>query len=1084
MSDLVEIIETLLLTPPAADEAQTSDLLKNVAGRGAGQYGARLKDWLESDLSIYPEPITVQLIDNPDDRGIDVLVTGRRTGLRVGFQIKSDNDLKADQDKFVREAKAQYAEAGVWGLALYVFVMACRITPGNVRKYTYLQNTFALMPNKNVLWLDPSRAAGLLRAFSSPLPMPAPRPKGWAEFFVSVRQRNLADVYLNELPGLPPHERFQPPSQWNELVSHTDSLPLTILTGPPATGKTFAALQLLWRAFQQGRKALWVAPPRPMQTEGPIADSIGMQDMRERIDLVTRELGLHAHRPPLDAAEFIAAHLEPDSLVYIEDPFGKLDDEFEHSLHTYKFFDLDRFVSALGAGEPRSTCHILITSREGVFERWLNERRQQGRIPPDFAIVRIGPDSYSSAGRTRLITKLLRARGIAEPEEAALSIEDHVDVPFDATLIARDIETSATLEQVIASAEKLSHQYASKLSGLVSVETDAERLFLMLLSAFSTGGSGRHDFYTAYELLYKAIGIGGDVYTDIQSSLARHRPLFTRLDIMRIDALDGILSEHADFHLEPVHSTVNEGINGYLIDNAIELLDKVALALPEIEKHPLSNSAEKLVGIFILRLAFHDLQEKSKDAIFAALYGPHGGAHLDIPELLSLWNILPNKYKEGFFDYIAKQNTSTASEACATLTRINLPEQDAWRMLQLLAEHPGLGTMHFRIYGDPWGYLSEHIDQIPPDLRQHLDKEASAHPATFTYALANVIVTRWSDVSQEWRDAFMHAKSMRDVEVQERVLTAIAKSYNEVPEELRQFLDRQGTNPDYLIRAATAIAALLAYRSAPEKLGPMAMKVAGEPDVRAPLYVLTRTRGDGSQYLEFVRILLERANRAAAACLAACLLNILLYDGKGEPKPRWKFEAARACVAIGGKLARAVLAYNSFDHQRGSAALGYSPLTTMQEEPSQVRLAWVWSYANTAGRKPNMTVEETKELIKGLDEHERLLAINYLTAQAQSLPREIRELVEGFETAGEPYKRAIEEGRTHQQPKEHGRTTWSFPSEQFFAGEQKSIYDSLLDYTVITVPVMKDTEQKDMPASSQAILIHVMGHPLLDYERV
>jgi hypothetical protein len=1070
VNNLVEIIEALLLTPPAASEAETMSILKDVAGRGPGQYGARLKEWLESDLGIYPEPITVQLIDNPDDRGIDVLVTGRQTNLRVGFQIKSDNDLKPEQDKFVREAKAQYAEAGVWGLALYVFVMACRITPGNVRKYTYLQNSFALMPDKNVLWLDPSRAAGLLRAFSSALPSLTQRTKGWPEFFISARQLNLADVYLNELPRLPPHARFQSPSQWAELVEHTDSRSLTVLTGPPAVGKTFAALQLLLRAFQQGRKILWISPPRPLQTEGPIADPLGMPDMRERVDLVTRELGLHAHRPPLDAAEFIAAHLEPNSLVYIEDPFGKMDDEFNQSLHTYRFFDLDRFVSALGAGEPRSSCHILITSRAGLFERSIEERRQTGKAPLDFALVTIGPDSYPLSGRIALARKLLAERGVAAPQNAALSIVEHIDVPFDATLIARDVPQNATPAQVVASAEKISHQYADKLSGLILADTGAEHLFLLVFSALSTGGKGRFDFYTSYELLHNALGIHGDVYANVEASLTRYRPLYTRLGIVRL------LSEHADFHLEPVHSTVNESINGYLKDRAVEFLDRVAFVLPEIEKQPLFTGTEKIIGLFILRLAFDEIDGKSHDAIFDALYGSHGGAHLDIRELLSWWNTMGDKYKEQFFNFLARQETHIVGEACATLTTVEFPKNDAWRLLQVLAERPGLGVGEYRIWGDPWGYLNEHIGEIPPNLRQHLDEEASARPGTFTYALSDVIVARWEDVPQHWRDAFMHPKSIGRLSVQERVLIGIAKRYRGAPEELRLLFDRQATNPDPLMRAATAIAALLAYKFDPETVGPFAMKVAGDTDVRAPLYVLTRTRGDGDEYREFVESLLLRADDTTAACL----LNILLYDGKGGPKPGWKFEVAKACVAKGTDLARAVLAFNSFEHPRDSAALGYRPSAAVSEESSQVRLAWLWSYANTAGQKPPMTVDHIKELFESLDEHERSLAINYMTAQTESLPREAGELIEQLGVTNKDYELAIKEGAANKQPRNHGRITWSYPSEQFLPGANGSIYVSMLTLHAVTVSVIKGLERTEDPEDSRRSITTILSRPLLD----
>lgn len=273
-----------------------------------------------------------------------------------------------------------------------------------------------------------------------------------------------------------------------------------------------------------------------------------------------------------------------------------------------------------------------------------------------------------------------------------------------------------------------------------------------------------------------------------------------------------------------------------------------------------------------------------------------------------------------------------------------------------------------------------------------------------------------------------------------------------------------------------AVAALLAHKSDPMALGRIATKVAEDPDVRAPLYVLTRTRGDGKQYRHFVGALLNRSDEAAAACL----LNILLYDGKGEPKPGWKFEAAQESVAKGGDLARAVLAFNSFEHPRGSAALGYSPAASVREESSKVRLAWIWSYANRGGRKPPLAAEEVRELVESLDENERLLAINYLTAQAESLPPEARELIELFRTTNQSYEQAIEDGKLHLQPRGHGRRTWSYPSEQFLTGERTSLYDSMLTYSTISIPVLRGAGGPDDLNDSQRSFTVTVIRPTLD----
>ena len=109
MSDLPTTIKRLLFVPSPAKEDEATVLLASVAGRGPGQFGPRLTDWLNSNPAVYPEPANAEYVDNPQDHGVDVLLTGMQTGVRVGFQIKSENDLAAKD--FAQKLKAQITEA-------------------------------------------------------------------------------------------------------------------------------------------------------------------------------------------------------------------------------------------------------------------------------------------------------------------------------------------------------------------------------------------------------------------------------------------------------------------------------------------------------------------------------------------------------------------------------------------------------------------------------------------------------------------------------------------------------------------------------------------------------------------------------------------------------------------------------------------------------------------------------------------------------------------------------------------------------------------------------------------------------------
>jgi hypothetical protein len=186
-------------------------------------------------------------------------------------------------------------------------------------------------------------------------------------------------------------------------------------------------------------------------------------DARSRVDVLTRRLGLRPPLPPLDATEFVAKHFVPNSLVYIEDPFGKTPAEYTTSLHTYSFFDIAAFLKALGDASPRASARVLITSREGLFERWQSEvgRDAAGGL----SIVRLQATDYQFSQRLTLTRVLLNARG-----RSALDIE--------AKEIARGLETPFEIEQCVYALPTGAAGEAIK-----SAVAEARQLTLFLLEA-------------------------------------------------------------------------------------------------------------------------------------------------------------------------------------------------------------------------------------------------------------------------------------------------------------------------------------------------------------------------------------------------------------------------------------------------------------------------------------------------------------------------------------------------------------------------------------------------------------------------
>src|SRR5438270_7553780 len=105
-------VQRLLLSIPGTSRERAADLLQGMPGRGG--YVPRLRTWLEQCGAAFPEPVAAEDLDGLSELGVDVLLRGVHSGIRIGFQVKSDNDL-ADKT-FTPSLKAQLLEAQSYGI--------------------------------------------------------------------------------------------------------------------------------------------------------------------------------------------------------------------------------------------------------------------------------------------------------------------------------------------------------------------------------------------------------------------------------------------------------------------------------------------------------------------------------------------------------------------------------------------------------------------------------------------------------------------------------------------------------------------------------------------------------------------------------------------------------------------------------------------------------------------------------------------------------------------------------------------------------------------------------------------------------
>lgn len=402
---------------------------------------------------------------------------------------------------FFPTVKTQLTDARAYpGLELYIIVVAC--PPQRFMRVQYLFDEALLQwqgTQPEVLVLQSGRAAALLqRCQGAPLDAAARAAllegRTWGRFLNAAGQSRREAELLNRWPGLEPDQRFVPPEGWDEVPQSLRDTPLTILTGPPATGKTFGAAQLLFQHFREGRPVRWIGANASLPEAG-LPSQEATSGWRDHLRLLSRTLGVTPPREPVDAWEFVAANLVPDALVLIEDPFGQTQEDFSRSLHTFDFFNLQTFVQALAEGSKRSSARLLLTSRQGLFEQWQRKCRESGQDLPPCRIITLTTESYrfsSQAWKThpkaRLAVQLIENQiqnGRCAPPEAgvlenvAAVIGARCESPREIELVIDDLKSPISLETANDCLNAARGGVLERTRSHCRTQNDAERLFLL-----------------------------------------------------------------------------------------------------------------------------------------------------------------------------------------------------------------------------------------------------------------------------------------------------------------------------------------------------------------------------------------------------------------------------------------------------------------------------------------------------------------------------------------------------------------------------------------------------------------------------
>lgn len=956
MSGFVEILRNYCLSLPTRDEVTTRQRLRGVIGRGG--FGPKVS-WLENSREVFPETVRIEYPENINDRGVDVYIEGQQSHTGVGFQIKSDNDVRAD---FLPNLKRQITEARAYAnLKLYIIVLGC--SPDHHGRVQFALNEElnqwqAGVPE--VLLLVPGKAASLYDACDIPLTAndlkALLRDRSWHRFFAEAGEER-DNEFLNHWSGLNPDERFAPPDNLKRLEDSLAKHPLTVLAGPPTIGKTYTAVQLLYRHFRAGRPIEWKTPPGPSIANFIVALAEATESFPVRVRAMARRLGMRPPDPPRNRWEFIAARLQPGALILIEDPFGRTDAEYENSIHTYDFFDLEGCVEAILEEGSDKDCRLLMTTRHGLLDRWLAQRRDRSAsatgMPTGMNIIHMGPDNYrqnhsgDKGPVLELAERLLRASAKADDSKAAelaKTIADGVKTPQEVELIVGTLPTPASLRDVYTAVQSTPPGALERIAALCRASTDSERLFLFLLMLTSEGYE-HNDFASVYARIHAALLLPGVVHIDDAAARAKYWLLYYPHDHSSSNTMfAGGVPLSWGVHLNPSHPSVVEAARDEIIKNGAGFLNRLASALDRLQGYQQAVTYKRMIFDFLVDFLVDEslhieesrrLDEKALEDLAAALPSTIEISYIlyrdSADRLLRQWANVPPILQTAFVQTVREGDPRLAAWVCQLFRYIPINDFDAWSFYDILIQQQ-LPTMGVGGFIQPWHYFISHLDQAPPKLREVFNSMAVSEPSRFAYVVGNLASRFWPQFPQQWKKAILSDHAANSYWKQESA--ALQNIYaglfdgdvNQPPAELLDLLWRYLDHDSAEFRKAAGAYVLIHWARLQSRFHDALYK-RFRTETEMPVLMEILYDGFDSRKtvpgFSLAEIVLDRGNEVAAAWLME-----ILREKNREPNAEESAFVGR-CRAQAGTYGRA------FEVPDLEAA-------NVIGEPPLVQVAWLW----------------------------------------------------------------------------------------------------------------------------------------------
>lgn len=247
---------------------------------------------------------------------------------------------------------------------------------------------------------------------------------------------------------------FVPPDEYGKIKERLKNDRIVFITGSPGYGKTYTAIKLLWKKYNEGYTPKWISG----------------KEKEERVD--AREKLAN-----------IDAELKPKHIIYFEDPFGKTMYERRDDLK-------ERINYIINSVKNKKYVFVIITSRKDVFEEFGKECYSVEQIKNFEEELNVIKPSYGVEKRKKILEEWANEKGCKWLKDEKLkdivfkSLEKETTLPtplsiYDFVIATINVNSGRELKQKIENYSRgAGKSFADEIKGLYASGRKDRILFL------------------------------------------------------------------------------------------------------------------------------------------------------------------------------------------------------------------------------------------------------------------------------------------------------------------------------------------------------------------------------------------------------------------------------------------------------------------------------------------------------------------------------------------------------------------------------------------------------------------------------